>query len=113
MNIRLGQKKDMEQVRALSEKYNLNLPGDGVLMVAENEGKIWGYTILRPLVMIEPFVSESITASKRLYEVIHQMLEIENAHILRCNIKKENKNLLSKLGFTQVFENLIQMEKII
>jgi len=114
MRIRQYQANDIEQCFKLGVKYNINLPNDGSVMVAQDDsGNVKAFMIVRPIIIIEPFISENPLAGKKLFESFIEALKLTSPYkMIRANIDPENKQLLEKLGFDQVFEDKIQMEKL-
>lgn len=112
MTIREAKIEDMEQIETLAEKYGLSVPYDGKLIVAEDNGVIKAFVNIRIVTMIEPFISESPTIGKKLWDYIERKIQKKQFPIIRCFTKQKNEKLFTKLGFSKVFESEITMEKI-
>lgn len=100
---------DFQQIKNLAAQYNIELPSYGDCYIAEEFGKIIGFTIIRSVPIIEPFVCTNPLAGKKLYDLL---LNENTFPVIRCNIDSENIFLLERLGFKEVFKDKIQMEKI-
>ena len=110
--------KDLEQVKELADIHCLKIPVEGFCLVAVDENDVVeGFTIIRNVPMIEPFICTNPLIAFKLYEqiidMIPELISSVSGIPIRCNIQKHDKILLEKLGFEQVFEDQIQMEKII
>jgi hypothetical protein len=110
INVREYQNKDYEQVKELSEIHCLKLPAAGhCLVAAEDDGTIMGFTIIRNVPVIEPFICTNPLIAKKLWDAV--LLTQQNT-IIRANILSTDKKLLEKLGFEEVFKGQIQMQKL-
>jgi N-acetylglutamate synthase-like GNAT family acetyltransferase len=113
MTIRKYIDGDFEQIKKLAVSYNLNLPEffSNCYVAVDKDDKIIAFAVIRYVPMIEPFISDNSLAGKRLFDMmIKELKENKMNLVCRCNIEPENKDLLEKLGFEQVFEDSIQME---
>lgn len=112
MTIRGYVDSDYQEIKALAEKYNINLPIEGKVIVAvDDNNKVVSFMIMRGIMMIEPFIGENSLANKHLFDKFEWLMNISDVKIVRCNIEKKNIKLLEKLGFYRVFEKHVQMEK--
>lgn len=103
--------RDLEQVKVLAERYGLNLPSEGTVIVVENNaGEIVAFANMRGVIMIEPFVSASPQASLHLWKHIYNESRNRGVKILRCFAKERDIKLFTKLGFYRIFEKNIPME---
>jgi N-acetylglutamate synthase-like GNAT family acetyltransferase len=114
MVIRVSESSDIDQINELAEKYGLDVPHDGTLVVAEDsEGSIKAFVNLRPVMMVSPFVAENPVMGKKLYDYCEEKLKQNNYSLLQCYVEPYNKGLLEKLGFKQIFSEHIIMEKLL
>lgn len=103
---------DYEQVKALCDKHGLPFPHNTTLRVAVNEsGKIEGLLGTQIRVFIEPLISENPIAAVRLYEQAVQVIKKIGANSIRCICNSEKKGLYEKVGFNQIENNKILMQK--
>ncbi len=113
MTIREYKIEDSEQIKDLAMKYNLNLPADGKIIVAESSlGKIVGFVCVRLVPMITPFVSENSLMGKQLFDYIENKLKEKNYPLIQCYVEEKNRGLLEKLGFCRIFPKHLIMEKL-
>jgi len=114
MKIRDYSPIDFDEVKKLSDKYNIPLPNDGKMLVAQDDsGKIVGFIIARAVLMIEPMVCENSLAAKELFDSLEWWINTQKEiHLLRAFIKPKHKGLLEKLGFKRQYEKHLIMEKI-
>lgn len=104
--------KDYEQVKKLAEKYKLNIPKDGKIIIVENNnGEIKSFVNLRLVLYAEPFVSESPIYGKELWDYIEKKIEEKGIKIIRCFTKGKNLELFKKLGFYEAFGDQTALEK--
>lgn len=104
--------EDTEQVKALCEKYKINMPTEGKIIVVEENGIIKSFVCMKYVMMISPFVSESPVYSKWLYNFLEERIKENNIPIVECFIEKHNEGLLNKLGFQRIFPDHLIMEKV-
>jgi hypothetical protein len=117
ITIRKYEPSDSAQIEELSKIHSLRIPAEGFCLVAVDENNVVeGFTIIRYVPMIEPFVCTNPLIAKKLYDGILAMVPKSiygNSVVpVRCNIQEHDRELLEKLGFEQIFEGQIQMEKI-
>lgn len=114
MKIREFKTEDLEQLVGLAQQHNLLLPPDGMVNVAEdNEGNAVGMMLVRMVPMIEPFICTNPLIGKKLFDTTIQQLARTDGYrgVIRCNANKKDVELYKKLGFYEVFNNCVIMEK--
>lgn len=112
MTIRRYNDSDYQEVHSLATKYELNIPESGDMMVTvDDNGNLKGFMVVRPVMMIEPFIGENSLANKKLFDKFEWLMNVSKVKVVRCNVEKKNKKLMEKLGYYPVFEDHIQMEK--
>lgn len=113
MKIREFKAEDLEQLVTLAQQHNLLIPPNGMINVAEGEDGIRGMMLVRMVPSIEPFICTNPLTAKKLFETTMQQLDklLKDDNIVRCYVKKENAETFKKLGFYEVFNNHIIMEK--
>jgi N-acetylglutamate synthase-like GNAT family acetyltransferase len=111
MIIREAKPEDTEELKSLAEKYKIDVPGDGKIVLAESSsGKIEAFVNIRPVFMIEPFVCENPLIGAKLWDYIARKSTIGGIKILRCYAQEKHLKLFKKLGFYRVFKKYIPME---
>lgn len=114
MKIRIAKKEDMQQIIALAEKYNLEFSDKSINIIAEDEtGKIRGFITLRFVPFIEPMVSETAIAGLMLYQAAEKLLEEMEMPVIRVFAAEQHEGLFQKVGFEEVFQDQIPMEKVL
>lgn len=114
MKLREATLQDMPELKDMALKYEIDFPEDARILIAENdEGEIKAFAALRPMVQITPFISENPLIGKKLFDHMQDYLQSFHYPMVQCFTDPENKDLFTKLGFQQVFDDKIIMEKII
>lgn len=112
MKIREFQTKDLEKLVALAEQHKINIPGYGKIFIAEdNENKIVGFSLVREVMMIEPFICTNPLTAVKLFNKTIDHLKENKVEFVKCFALPERKELYKKLGFIEVFNNYSIMEK--
>jgi len=103
---------DFEEIQLLAKKYEINIPSDGkIIVVVNDEGIILAFSCIRLIPFVEPMIGESPVASVKLWNYLDEKLREGNMKVLRCYTDQKNKELFEKVGFKQVFNDKITMEK--
>lgn len=112
MIIRDYNSSDFDDIEELKRKFNISVPEEGKMIVAWDElkKKVVGFLVLRPVIMIEPIVSENPIAAIKLFDHSQVMLSINGAKVCRAFTKGKVKEQLLKKGWYQAFEGLDIME---
>lgn len=105
------EENDTQQIKDLCGKHKIGEPKLAHIIVAEEGKRIVGFIALKNVVFIEPMISENPIASKKLFVLAERVLEENKIRTVRCFCKINKKKLYSKVGFQQVFEDQIIMEK--
>jgi len=103
--------EDYEQINKLSEKHNIDLPNEGKLIVLEDNGEIKAFVNIRPVLFVEPFISESPIATIKLWGYIKKKFIDGDIKILRCFAQKKHKKFYEKLEFYEIFNDYVSMER--
>ena len=105
MTIKQIGKERNDEVIKYAEKFGIDLPKDGTLVIAEsNTGKVEGLFNIRTVFMIEPFICENPLIASKLWNFIATKSTLGGVKIMRAFVKEKNIKLLEKLGFYRVFK---------
>ena len=114
MKVRIAKKEDIEQVKKLADKYNLEYSDQSIIILAEDDDKnIKGFIALRFVPFIEPMISESSIAALMLYQAAEKLLEQMEVPIIRIFAQEKHEELFKKVGFEEIFQDYISMEKVL
>jgi len=103
--------EDLDQIKKLAEKYKINLPIEGKVIVSvTNSGKIEGFIVLRNVLMIEPFICENPIMANKLWDYVKEKVESGGVKIIRCFAQPRHEKLYKKLGFYRIFKEFKSME---
>ena len=113
MNVRFYKPEDEEAVKEFSvrHKISFDLGNRIIVLVEDDEKNIKGVGAIRSVAFIEPLISEHPIATYKVYDTLMQLLKKLNQPIVRCITGVENKRLFEKIGFEEVFQDQIIMEK--
>lgn len=104
--------EDKDQVKALCDQHGIDLPERSMLFVAEDDnGKIAGFSGIRGEIFLEPLISNNPIAAVKLFEKTIKHFRDSGVNRVRCICKPERKELFEKVGFRQIEEDKILMEK--
>jgi hypothetical protein len=112
MIIRDYTKTDEDSIRDLAKKYDIFIPDDGSVLIAEDDnGKIVGFVLVRSVTMIEPFITENPLAGKKLLDELMLQLKVKQVPIVRGVVSDEHLNIAERYGFAKVFsgKHIIEM----
>lgn len=112
MKIRDYEISDYPRIKELADKYKINLPYEGKLIVAEDKnGEIKAFANIRLVPMIEPFISENTMIGNKLWNYIEEKTRKGGVKITRCFTESKNEGLFKRLGFYRIFNKHCFMEK--
>ncbi len=104
--------KDGDEVRELADKHKLNVPIDSKIIVAEsNTGKIEGFVSIRPVMFIEPMVSDNPITAVKLWNYVEKKMKDGGIKVIRCFAEPKHEKTYKKLKFYRVFKKMLALEK--
>lgn len=106
--------KDFDEIQDLIEKHKIDIPPEGRMFVAVDErlNKVVGFIVLRPVIMIEPIVSDNPIAAIKLHDHVNTLCSLNGTKLLRAFAKDKVKRQLVKKGWHEAFQDYSIMEKI-
>jgi len=103
---------DRKQVEKLCDKYGLPFPHNSNLRVAVSEsGEIKGLLGTQIRIYLEPLIAENPICGMKLYEEAIEVIKKIGANTVRCVCNTERKGLYERIGFFQIEQNKVQMQK--
>jgi len=113
MNYRFYLPEDYKQIERLCDKYKIKVPKKSTVYVAVNDdnNKICGFIGIKGDVFIEPLISENSLVTINLFNKAIRHLKNRDIRNIRCVCSKEKVKLFEKIGFKEIEQNKIIMEK--
>ena len=106
--------EEAEKCIAFAKEHELTIPENALVLFAEDdESKVKGVIALKTVIMIEPLISDNSMVSNNLWRMAHGIALSKGVDIVRANTEPKNKGLYEKVGFKQILEGQIIMEKIL
>ena len=104
--------EDAEKCIAFAKEHELTIPENALVLFAEDdEGKVKGVIALKTVIMVEPLIGDNSMVANNLWRMAHGIALSKGADVVRANTEPKNKELYKKVGFEQIFEGQIIMEK--
>lgn len=106
--------EDVEDIKFLCDKNKIGYPHlDSFVLIAEEDGRVIGFTGLVNLTFIEPFISENPIVANNLFNQALGILINQKTKNVFCYCDKERAELFEKVGFTVMeTEKLIMRKEI-
>ncbi len=103
---RLATNEDKERIQEFCNEHSFKFPESNSLYICESDGEIKALGGLEIVVKVEPFISDSPAAGRRLYDYIIDTAVKNDVKKLECFVPDYKlpkvKNLYNKLGFNLV-----------
>ncbi len=112
MEYRLANKEDIELVRQKCEQNKIDVPSEGIIVVAVNDlGQLVGCAGLKLKYFIEPLISDNGVVANNLFRMIDGHCLITGASSLRCIADESMEDVYTKAGFETIETGKIIMER--
>lgn len=112
INYRPVKQEDVEDIKLLCDKNKIGYPHpESFILIAEEGGKVIGFTGLVNLTFIEPFISENPLVANNLYNQALGILINQKTKNVFCYCDKEKQELFEKFGFVVMEKEKLIMRK--